>query len=321
MTLAEFPGAGWDAEATAAGLASGGWVVAWTSPTEDAAGTGIAMRLVQSDGTLGPTRVANQTELGEQYEPRVAALADGFVVVWTDASGMDGPFGRTRVLARRFSSTGSPLEDEWLVSDPAQTASQPALAAIGDLFLVAYARHSDDPFGPSDVLAQRFGPSSPDTAPFTVSDTDGAEPSVAALDASSFVAAWTQRDGADLRGQVQARSIPTTGAPPTLGAITTFGSTDEADGAPSVAPLTGGDYIVAWEADGRRRGLAYGHTSMSSLPTEATALDGLLVEGLQGDVTLLTTFRGTWFAWSDANRSIGSGDALRSFVAFLLPGS
>ena len=47
----------------------------------------------------------------------------------------------------------------------------------------------------------------------------------------------------------------------------------------------------------------------------------ILVDGLQGDETLLTTFRGTWFAWSDANRSIGPGDALRSFVAFLLPGS
>jgi len=324
LVLAEFPGAGWDAEATAAGLPGGGFVVAFTSPDEDDAGSGIALRLVGLDESGVPTvtvlPVANQTEIGEQYEPRVAALTDGFIVVWTDASGVDGPFGRTLIKARRFTDAGAPIEDEWVVSDPDVTSSQPALAAIGDLFLVLYAEHSDDPFDGSALLAYREGPGGT-TSGMKVSELNwAAEPTLAALDSSTFIAAWTARSSSDRLGQIEARTVPTTGD--TVGTVSTFGVADETDSAPSVAPLSGDGYIVAWEADGRRRGLAYGYASMSGVPElEAEDLDELIVGGLQGDVTLLTTFRGTWFAWSDAHRSIGSGDALRSFVAFLLPGS
>lgn len=81
------------------------------------------------------------------------------------------------------------------------------------------------------------------------------------------------------------------------------------------------DPAATADGDDRDCGLAYGHTSMSSLPAEAMYLDDFIVDGLQGDVTLLTTFRGTCFAWSDANRSTGPDDALRASVAFLLHGS
>ncbi|MCA9609790.1 MAG: FG-GAP repeat protein [Myxococcales bacterium] len=314
--LAELPADGWDAEASVAGLPTGGWWVVWTSPTEDGAGTGIAMRFVDSDGTLGPTRVANQTTLGEQSEPRIAALSDGFVVVWTDASGMDGPFGSSLIKARRFDAYGSPVEDEWIVSDPTATASQAAVAAIGDLFLVAYALHPAEAFELADVVAQRFGPGTPDTAPFTISDTDGSEPALAVLDGSTFLAAWTTRT-ADRWGDVESRTIPTTGAPPSLGSIQSFGDPEAGDSSPSIAPY-GDGYIVAWEVDFWGSGVAAAYTA-SVVAGEADDLGGLLSYGLQADVTLLTTFRGTWFAWSDAHR-FGTG-ALRSFVAYLLPGS
>lgn len=199
----------------------------------------------------------------------------------------------------------------------------PITAAIGDLFLVAYALDPETPFGYAEVLAQRFGAGAPDTAPFTVSGTDGAEPSVAVLDSLTFVAAWTQRDGADYRGEIQSRTIPTTGDPPALGTLRTLSATMDPypDAAPSIAPLSSTEYLVAFETGGRRRGLAYAQVGMSPLATESTDLDALLVAGLQGDVTLLSTWRGTWFAWSDANRSTGTAGALRSFVAYLLPGS
>lgn len=317
LILGVLPGAGWDAQANVAGLPDGGWIVVWTTHAEEDAGTGIAMRVVHADGSLGPTLVANQTVIGEQYEPRIAMLKDEVVVVWTDASAADGPLGRTVIKARRFDFEGRPLEDEWLVSDPSVTASQAALASNGEMFLVAYVEHPEDPFAHSEVLAQRFGAASPDTEPFTVSDMDGAEPSVAVLDGSTFVAAWTERGGADFPGEIQSRTIPTSGAPPTLGSIVDHGVDELAEGAPSIAPY-GDGYLVAWEQGGHRRQLDFDYTSMS-IAEEVELLNTLIDGGLQGDVTVYTTFRGTWFAWSDAHR-FGTG-AQRSFVAFLLPGS
>ena len=322
LTLATLPGPGWDAEASVSGLPTGGWVVVWRSPTVDGGGSGIAMRIVETDGTLGPVDVANQTTEGEQVQPRVATLDSGYVVVWTDASGTDGPFGRTLIKARRFDFTGAPIEDEWVVSDPTDTTSQPAVAAIGDLFLVAYSLDPETAFDYADVLGQRFGSGSPDTAPFTISDTDGAEPALAVLDSSTFIAAWTQRDGTDWRGNVQSRTVPTTGDPPTLGTVQTHGATDNPELAPSITALGTSDYLVAYETGGRRRGLDYAHVGGAMLATEISPqLEGLLDEGFQGDVTLLGTWRGVWFAWSDANFDTGTAGALRSFVAFLLPGS
>ena len=93
-----------------------------------------------------------------------------------------------------------------------------------------------------------------------------------------------------------------------------------AEVAPSVLPLVGSDYLVSFEDGGRRRGVSLVQVGASSLAPEASMLSGLLTSGLQGDVTLLRTPRGYWFAWTDAG-ALGLPAAHRSFVAFLLPPS
>lgn len=325
LVLATLPGAGWDAEASVAGRPGGGWAVVWTSPELDGAGTGIALRIVESSPDdltfVHPARAANATVAGDQREPRVVALSDGFVVVWTDASATEGGLGATVVKARRFTSAGAPIEDEWIVSGATETASRPALAAIGDTFLVAYAVAASAPFGRPSLRARRFGPGGAATAPFALSSADGAEPALVALDASTFVAAWTERD-TDYAGDIISRTIAASGDPPSLGTLERHGEEGLADEAPSVAVRPGGGYVVAWEQNGRRAGVTYEAVDAAALPAdEAEALSAMLIGGRQGDVSVYTTSRGTWFTWSDGRRSVGASGALRSVVAFLLPGS
>jgi cysteine-rich repeat protein len=317
FVLADELSLGWDPQASVAGLPGGGWIVAWTDPNADGAGQGIALRHIRPDGTVLRVRVANEDARGEQYEPRVAALDTGYVVVWTDASGFDGPFGRTLVEARRFDDTDRAIEDEWPVSDPALTSSQPALAAIGDRFLVAWVDTPDGPFGDPTVLARRFGGSGDDADSFVVSDATGAEPALAVL-GTGFVAAWSHRED-DFRGDIASRVIAAEGDALASSTAQTIASTaSRSELAPSIAPLTSAEYLVAYEDGGARRNVAFAHVGVSGLAAESSDLTDWLAAGLQGDVTLLGTWRGVWFAWSDAT-AFGNADAYRSFLAFLLP--
>lgn len=331
IILAPLTGPGWDAQASVAGLPGGGWVVVLTYPLPSGEGSDVMLRVVSPSGVPGPPRFVNEDTRGAQSQPRVAALTDGFVVVWTDAGGFDGPLGASIVEARRFTSAGTPMEDEWVVSDSTTTASQPALAAIGDEFLVAWTLDPEAPFGLPIVQAQRFGGASADTAPFEVSESGsaGAEPAVAVL-GTDYVAAWTRRDPAfDYRGDVQARPIAASGDPLASSLVENFANTEVVGGttrnlpdeAPSIAAFGASDYLISYEVGGHRRGLARGHIGATAPPADEWAdLGGFLVSGLQGDVTLLSADRGVWFAWSDASPPDTEG-ALRAFLAFLVPGS
>lgn len=318
IELAADVGIGWDPQPSVAGLADGGWVVAWADPAADGEGAGIATRRVFADGALGPVRVANEDAAGGQREPRVAPLDGGYVVVWTDDSGLGGPLGGSVIEARRFDETGAPIEGDWRISALGRTSSQPTLAAVGSNWIVAWTDTPDGFFVSPAVHARRFGAWT-DGAPFVVSETAGASPALAELE-GDFVVVWVRRDPSfDPLGDIQSRIVFATGDEPLTGSVVeTIAATTEPELAPSVASLGGGEYLVAYEDGGRRRGLAFAHVGMSTLASEATDLSGFLVDGLQSDVTLLRTSRGVWFAWSDAT-SFGDPAAHRSFLAYLLP--
>lgn len=316
LELAALPGVGFDPEATVAGLEAGGWVVAWTDPDVDEGASGIAFRVVAADGSLGTLRSANQDGRGEQREPRVAALDAGFLISWTDASGFDGPLGRSLIEARRFTDGGAAIEDEWTVSDPAVTSSRSAVASAGADYLLVWTETPDDEYQPSTLWARRFGAMG-DAAPFVLS-ANGLEPSVALLETGDYVVSWTTR-ASDYRGDIVARVVPASGDPLASAELTVANALGS-EMASSVTGYLGPDFAVAYEIGGHRRGLSWLNPDMSAMPpnhSELTLLGGLLSGHLEGDVTLLRTSRGLWFAWSDAGDV--STDAYRSFLAFLLP--
>lgn len=307
---------GWSARAVVAGLAGGGWAVAWSDPTSDAHQAGIAYRIVRTDGTMTPVRVANEEVRGRQHEPAIAPAGDGFALAWTDESGFVTGLGASRVMIRRFGGAGAPLEAETPLDDGSGSSREPALASSGAALLAAWTSEPADSFSRPRVVARRVGDTL-DAAAFVVSDTDGASPDVAALEDGSFACAWVAR-GADARGDVHARVIARSGAPLLAPSVAIASAPSHAELAPRAGALTGGEYVVTYEDGGLRRGVALVHAGAGALAPESTELATYLMAGLQGDVTMLRTSRGLWLAWSD-DGSLGDPLAYRSFLAFLLP--
>jgi hypothetical protein len=103
---------------TVTALSDGRFVAAWAAVGEGADGSGsaIRMRLFDAGGQGGAEILVNTTATGEQFEPNVGRLADGgFVVTWSDASGVDPSF-TTGIRGQRFDSSGNRRGGEFLVN-------------------------------------------------------------------------------------------------------------------------------------------------------------------------------------------------------------
>jgi hypothetical protein len=95
-----------------------GGVVVWTSYNQDAASTnGIyAQRYAANGAPLGGEFMVNTLTAGNQVEPHVAMLSDGgFVVVWTDQSGVDG--SSHGVYGQRYDSAGIAQGGQFLINE------------------------------------------------------------------------------------------------------------------------------------------------------------------------------------------------------------
>lgn len=88
--------------ASVAALEDGGYIVTWTSQSQDGDGTGIYARIYGADGVAAGTEfLVNTTTLNSQTSPNVAALEDGgFVVTWQSESA---------IFAQRYGVNGSIL--------------------------------------------------------------------------------------------------------------------------------------------------------------------------------------------------------------------
>lgn len=116
-------------------LDSGRFVVTWDSFGQDGSGNGIYMqRFGVTANRLGTETRVNPGTLGPQTQPAIAPLLDGgFVVLWTtDDSSFEG------IRGRRFSATGAPLGNVFLVNRETSGIQQnAALVAYDDAHLVA----------------------------------------------------------------------------------------------------------------------------------------------------------------------------------------
>ena len=186
-----------------AGLPGGGFVVSWTdfqSMTES--GSGIRARLFDSAGlpVSGDMRVNSTTDF-DQEDSSVAALADGFVISWTDSSHSGGDTSGTAVRAQRFDLLGHKVGGEILVNTT--TGANQDFSAVAGLpgggFIVTWA--DGGPFVAGQVKAQLFDPAGNKVgAEIGVASVTGADrpvPSVAALPWGGFAISWMDRTGSD----------------------------------------------------------------------------------------------------------------------------
>ena len=236
----------------------GGFVTAWASYSQDGSGWGIYAQRYANDGSaVGAEFRVNSTTSGEQYEPEVAALADGrFVVVWRD-NGLDGnSYG---VYAQRYNADGTAAGAQFRVNTTTSGAQyEPAVAMLeSGGFVVAW--RSDGQDGSSaGVYAQRYAADgSALGGEFRVNEsTAGAQyqPDVAALAGGGFAVTW-RNDSYDVSGSgsyqdVYVREYDATGA--ALGGqvkANTPTPSQTSQYEPAIASLGAGNYVVVWRSD------------------------------------------------------------------------
>jgi hypothetical protein len=234
---------GMQVTAAVAGLADGGFVVAWADgyylgDGRDGYGYGVFGRRFTSAGTpVGTEFLVNTSTLGDQYGPALAATPDGgFVIAWQS---YDTVGAESAIFARRYDSAGAAIGGELSVDgSSAADAGPPSLGAGPGGFVVSWtstARGS----GASSVLLRRFDPSGIPAAAVEAVYPDGTddqqEPAATGLAEDGYVVVWHDAagdgDSPGIRGRLVGASPPATtptGSPsaaPTATATPTSGAT------------------------------------------------------------------------------------------------
>ncbi|AEG93275.1 hypothetical protein [Ramlibacter tataouinensis] len=232
----------------AAGLAGGGYVIAWKSTTSD-----ILVRRFDAAGMpQGEEQRANaflSRTGGSRYSPAVASLADGGWVVGWSSQFQDGASG-SAIYVQRFGADGAPAGSETRVSDPAQNGVNPALAPLaGGGYLLTWqsgervlaqrfatdgaAQDAATPVDASEVAADCYQRHAPTSCRITQRT-----PALAVLEDGSYVITWNAGPG----NYLYARRFSAQGG--ALGAVTQL-----ADGqGPAVAATGAGGFMVSWHA-------------------------------------------------------------------------
>ena len=211
----------------------------------------------------GPTLLVNTTAAADQFQPSVANMADGrMVVVWADDSLGLGNVADCGVRMQIFNADGSFARSEVLVST-ALTGDQfqPAVITLADGgFVIAWtdASHSGNDASGYGIRAQRFNAAgNPVGAAISVATTtagDQSEPGMTALEDGRFVVVWTDHSqtggdmaSTDLRAQVFNADASRSGAE---FLVNTMRINDQSDA--TVTALDDGRFVVCWTDDSQR---------------------------------------------------------------------
>jgi hypothetical protein len=226
----------------------GDFVIAWQSSS--AAGYEVYLSRFSSGGTnlTGEIQVNIYTP-DQQLNPAVASETDGdFIVTWLSLT-QDGANGG--IFARRFSSSGTGLADEFQVNTYTtgdQRNPSVSAATNGD-FVVAWQSNLQDGAG-SGVFARRFSsagaPLTGELQVNTYTPDDQANPSVAVSTSGAFAVVWQSRDQDGFGQGVFARRFSSSGAAlANEFQISAYSTGRERN--PSVSAGANGDFIVAWD--------------------------------------------------------------------------
>ena len=205
-----------------AGLASGGYVIAWSDSSAasgDRSATAIRAQLYKANGTtVGNEFLVNTITGDRQYDPSVTALANGgFVITWMDQSEAFGDQSGRAVRAQVFHADASPSGGEFLVNTITDDWQyDPDVTALADgRFVIVWSDLSESADDSSRVAvrAQVFnGNGTKDGNEFLVNSTTSNwqfDASVTALADGRFTVSWTDfsatggdKSGAAIRGQI-----------------------------------------------------------------------------------------------------------------------
>jgi len=207
-----------------------------------------ATTAVKVSAAVGSETKVNTTTAGTQQLPAVAALKSGYVIVWASQNEDKSGYG---VYTQRYTSAGAKSGGETQVNTT-KTGDQtmPAVAGLkSGGFIVVWQSGNEDKSG-LGVYGQIFtaagAKSGVEFKANTTTSGDQSLPSVASLASGGFVVAWTSngQDGSGLG--VYAQVYDATGkASGSEFKVNTVTAGDQSN--PSVAGLTGGGFVIAWQ--------------------------------------------------------------------------
>ena len=189
-------------------LDGGGFVVTWTDisgQNGDPSGASVRAQVFDAEGDkIGSEILVNTTTNNDQTDPQITALdGGGFVVTWTDWSGLNGDTGSPSVRAQVFEADGDKLGSEIVVNTTInnEQINQQITALDGGGFVVTWQDNSQQNGDASgfSVRAQVFEADGDkigsEILVNTTTSYDQANPQITALDGGGFVVTWTDWSG------------------------------------------------------------------------------------------------------------------------------
>lgn len=282
---------------TITSLASGGFVVSWTdlSNVGDPSNSGIKAQIYDAAGTRvgGEFLVNTVTQQGQTSQSITSLASGGFVVSWTDASGLAPDNKGTGIKAQIFDATGHKSGGEFLVNtaiaNSQQYASLTSLASGG--FVATWTDNSllGGDASSSGVKGQIFSATGAKVGgEFLVNTiTSGAQDqsSVTSLSSGGFVVTWRDvsqqgdSSGAGVKAQIFDASGQKLG-----GEFLVNGQIVNTQDVPTVTAMAGGGFAVSW----RDNSTLVGDTSGFGIKTQVFDASGAKV-GREFQVNTTTT--------------------------------
>ena len=245
-----------------AALALDGYVVTWVSDAQDGSGGGIYAQRYDSNGTpLGGEFRINTVVDDHQTAQSVIGLSDGgFVVAWA-SYGEDG--GALGVIGQRFDADGQRLGNSFVINSFTDNSQDlPALAALSNGgFVAVWASYRQGDSMTWSLRSQMFDANGVAVGAEWAVEPDGVNPQttpvVAGLEDGRFVVVWSESGSDGPSDGVRARVFEASG----VAAGDAFQVNTETSGnqnAPSVAALSDGGFIIAWQSSDAQDGSMYG---------------------------------------------------------------
>ena len=208
-------------------------------------------------GRIGTDFIVDTTTTGNQGSPRIAALADGRIVV-TWQSDDTGDLSLGCVRARIYNADGTAAGDDFLIDrifDPSATGNQvaPSVAAFADGRFVATWQSQDSGDGSLGcVRARLFNADGTAIGNDFIVDTSTAgvqsAPDITVLTDGRFVVTWTSDDPGDGSGNCLRARIFNSDGTATGNDFIVDSTTDNNVFIPAVTALANGRFTVTWSS-------------------------------------------------------------------------
>jgi len=240
--------------------ANGNFVVVWSGSSLHDSDFGISAQRYNTQGQpLGPVIAVNHWTTDSQNAPSIAMADDGrFVVTWVNPQQIEGNYD-SDVMARRFAPDGTPLGNEFLVSDSTTgLQSAPKVAMAGDgRFAIVWQEVETSGAMTDDIRLQIFNAAGealdPEADVLVNSYTTGMQysPDVAIDDQGRFVVVWQSEQLSDALG-VYAQHYAANGtvlkSEFRVNSVDDYLYTTGQYAFPSIAMAADGRFVVAWES-------------------------------------------------------------------------